>query len=54
MRFFNWHLHNWSKWLDTHKVTKVSAEHMEQYQGIRQERRCADCGKLQIRVIWAK
>jgi len=47
--------HQWTKWDDAYVVSeKRVGEDLTSNIGVEQRRRCADCGKLQIRVEWTK
>lgn len=49
-----WLMHQWCRWVDTHKVTKESTIHGGTIaSGVQQERRCLRCNKLQLRIVWA-
>lgn len=46
--------HNYTKWTDTHSVTKSrTSDDTAVAHGVLQERRCKRCGKLQLRTEWA-
>lgn len=45
--------HKYTAWRDTHTVSKLRAcDNSIVATGIQQERRCAKCGKLKMRIEW--
>ena len=45
--------HNYSMWTDTDEITRIRISDNKPVQkGIEQHRRCKDCGRLQIRIVW--
>jgi hypothetical protein len=48
-RFWN---HEWTPWKDIDRVQKYGPFNNLKNTGIEQERRCKNCGKVQLRIEW--
>lgn len=47
--------HEWTRWEDVSALEKFSTIHKGMTDsGIRQERRCKNCNKVQLRVEWMR
>ena len=53
-----WLRHKWGRWTDTHAVQRLRTQDNGQKsliaEGTQQARRCQNCGKLELRIAWAK
>ena len=50
-----WLRHKWGRWTDTHAVQRLrTTDKALIAEGTQQARRCQNCGKLELRIAWAK